>query len=299
MRIASFRRARVAAALSALHCVAASSVLAADVAGMKTIDLPLLLDLPGDLAYVRYTPGSLDRSAAVQARFERFAEEFTRTGFDATAFVLYVLSREDWQAAGLSTPYGLPHPLGVDAIAVPGWADEALVADYRKRLGGEVPLPHGYPILATPQEAGALGVADLLTGVEAARILVRRSPFGGDAPWIEPLLTHLTLRLAWDKFEPGRIVEIAAIFDRLAAQHAPPAPHRLAEWRDDLPEPERYWFEARFLRGADAIVTSHRRVSIWKVFEKAMRGKDPITEALLLKKFPELANWRALNFAPN
>ena len=74
-------------ALNLVLCLFAAGLCpaGADVAGRRTIDLPLLLDLPGDLAHVRYTPGTLDRSAAVQSRFEVLAGEFQRTGFQATS----------------------------------------------------------------------------------------------------------------------------------------------------------------------------------------------------------------------
>ena len=110
------------------------------VAGMKTIQLPLLLDLPGDLAFVRYTPGSLDRSASVQMRFELMAKEFQRSGFLQATLVFYVLSRDDWKEAGLPDPYGAPLVLGNDAIAMAGWADEQVVNGWRTLLGGELPM---------------------------------------------------------------------------------------------------------------------------------------------------------------
>jgi hypothetical protein len=266
--------------------------------GMRTIDLPLLLDLPGDLAYVRYTPGSLDRSAAVQARFERFAQEFQKSGFPATAIVLYVLSREDWKEAGLRTPYGMPEPLGLDAIAVPAFADAPVVGTWRDRLGGELPLPQGQPILITPEESGALAVVDLVTQMEVARMLVRRASLGGDAPWIEPLLVHVALRLAWDRFEPGRIFEIAAILDRLSTQDETPGGHRLADWKDGLPFPERCWFDARFLRGADVLAMKSSNRTLWHFIQKAHAGKKPLTAAWLLKEYPPLAEWMKMSFAP-
>lgn len=272
----------------------------ADVAGRRTIDLPLLLDLPGDLAHVRYTPGTLDRSAAVQSRFEVLAREFQRTGFRATSIVLYVLSPEDWKVAGLATPYGLPEALGTDAMAVPGWADEKLVEVYRGWLGGEVPLPRGAPILVTPAEAGALAVADVLTQVEVARLLVRRARLEGDRPWIAPLVAHLVARLAWDRYEPGRMGEIAVVFDRLAsgAGPAPAGGRRANDWREELSQAERWWYDARFVRGADKMVTQKGPTALWRLLDRAYSGKEPLTEALLLKKFPGLPGWLENSFAP-
>lgn len=265
---------------------------------MRTIDLPLLLDLPGDLAFVRYTPGTLDRSAAVQARFELLTKEFARSGFPRTELVIYVLSPDDWKAAALRTPFGLPEALGTDAIAVPGWADERVVARYREWLGGELPVPQGSPILVTPAEAGALAVVDLLTQVEVSKLLGKRAGLAGDRPWIAPLAAHLVARLTWNRFESGRMPQIAAIFDRLAANDpaGKAGGHRLDEWREDLPFAERCWFDARFLRGADTLVAEKGSMSLWRLLAKAISGKQPLTEALLLKEFPRLADWLATSF---
>lgn len=277
--------------------VLAGAGASADVAGMKTIDLPLLLDLPGDLAPVRYTPGALDRSAAVQARFELLAKEFGKSGFRATAMVVYVLSPEDWKTAGLATPYGFPHPLALDAVAVPAWAEEKVVATYRGFLGGELPLPRGTPILATQAEAGALVVVDLLTQLEVSRQLAQRAGLGGDQPWIAPLVWHLVARLAWDKFEPGKMPEIAAILDRLAANRPAGPGLPLSAWRQDLPVVDRWWFDARFLRGADQMALEKSSGSLWRMLSRAIEKKEPLTEALLVKEFPGLAAWKTASFA--
>ncbi len=121
--------------------LAIASGARADVAGHRTVDLPLLLDLPGDLAPVRYTPGTLDRAAAVQARFELLTEEFARTRFHATAIVLYVLSPEDWTAARLPNAYGEPQALVNDALVLPACADDELIGRVNGWLGGPFPLP--------------------------------------------------------------------------------------------------------------------------------------------------------------
>lgn len=270
----------------------------ADVAGRRTVDLPLLLDLPGDLAPVRYSPGALDRAAAVQARFERLNGEFSRTRFKATAVVFYVLAPEDWEAAGVSPEYGEPKALGTDALVLPAWADRDLLARVKRWLGGPVPLPVGQPLLATREEAGALAVSDLLAQVEAARLLAHRAHLGGDAAWIAPVMAHLVARLAWDRFEPGRMPEIAALFDAMAAVDRTPGGHPVSGWRDDLPLPTRAWYEARFLRAADLIVTKKGARGARKILNGGITGTTPLSQAALVAELPELSNWLAENFPP-
>ena len=277
--------------------LAAGNVSRADVAGQRTVDLPLLLDLPGDLAPVRYTPGALDRAASVQKRFELLAQEFARTRFQAVAVVVYVLSPEDWAAGRLANPYGEPESLGTDALVVPAWADGEMVDRVRGWLGGEIPVSIGLPLLATREEAGALGVADILAQIAGARLLAKRAHFVGDRDWIAPVIGHLVARLAWDRFEPGRIREIAAQVDAMAAQDRTPGGHALADWNENLPLPERAWFEARFMRAADLIVTAKGARAARKILNREVAEIEPITEALLLKKYPALAGWLAESFA--
>lgn len=276
----------------------AAPAVGAEVPGHPTIDLPALLDLPGDLVHVRYTPGTLDRAAHAQYRFEAAAKEFTRTGYQATALLLYVLSPEDWKAAGLGVTFGLPARLGLEAMAVPAWADGELIGKFSAWLGGDVPLPAGHPLLATPAEAGALAVSDLLAQLELSRIYVARAGLAGDRPWIAPLAAHLVARLAWDRVEPGRMPEIAAVFDRLAAADRTPGGHGLAEWREDLPLATRSWFDTRFLRGADQIVVARGPIASLRILKKAVSGRAPLSEQLLLKEVPELAGWLATSFKP-
>ena len=297
-----FRRALCVVALLTSNAAAGAAV-----AAEKPIDLPLLLELPGDLAPVRYTPGSLDRSASVQTRFELLAKEFGRSGFDANALVLFVLSPEDWKFAGLAATYGYPQRVDLDGLALPAWANEKVVKQFRDELGGELPLPLGNPLLATPAEAGALAVSDLLAQLEVSAILVRRAGLHGDQPWIEGLLAHLVARLVWDKFESGRMPGIAAIFDRLSANASQPAnpvgsssiesaPRTLSEWRPDLPYRERYWYDARLLRAADQMVAAKSAHRLWRMLAKAIEKKHSLTEAMLFKEFPGLAAWKAENF---
>jgi hypothetical protein len=274
----------------------ASSAARADVVGRRTVDLPLLLDLPGDLASVRYTPGALDRAASVQARFELLGEEFTRTRYLAAAVVFYVLSPEDWAAAGLANDYGEPQALGTDALVVPAWADQELIARVRVWLGGEVPKSAGLPLLATREEAGALGISDLLAQVAVARLLATRANLRGDAAWIAPVMAHLVARLAWDKFEPGRMPEIAALFDAMAAQDKTPGGHPISAWSDALPLPERAWFETRFMRAADLIVVKKGPRGTRKLLNQAVTGTQPLSQAVLLKEIPGLADWLATTF---
>lgn len=295
MRTLAALFSRSMAAMLGLSLALASGARA-DIAGHRTVDLPLLLDLPGDLAPVRYTPGTLDRAAAVQARFELLTEEFARTRFQATAIVLYVLSPEDWSAARLPNAYGEPQTLGTDALVLPAWADDELIGRVKGWLGGPVPLPTGLPLLATREEAGALGISDLLAQIACARMLGHRANLRGDAPWIAPVMAHLVARLAWDRFEPGRMPEIAALLDAMAAEDKTPGGHPVGDWDETLPLPQRAWFETRFVRAADLIVLKKGPRGALKILNKAVVGTQPLSAAVLFKEVPALAGWMTQSF---
>lgn len=277
--------------------LAAGVPLRADVAGHRTIDLPLLLDLPGDLIQVRYTPGALDRAASVQRRFELLASEFARTGFKKTAMVVYVLAPEDWAAAGLLRPYGDPEALGTDALVVPAWADGPLVERVRGWIGRDIPLRADLPLLATREEAGALDICDLLAGIAADRLLVERAQLHGDRPWIAPVLGEIAARLTWDGYEPGRMPTIAAIVDAMAGRDPTAGGYPLSAWSAALPLPQRAWFEARFLRAADLVVVAKGPRGARRILAHAVGG-NPLTEAQLLKEVPALAGWLVQSFPP-
>ena len=121
--------------------------------------------------------------------------------------------------------------------------------------------------------------------------------FVGDRDWIAPVLGHLVARLAWDRFEPGRIREIAAQVDALAARDRTSGGHALADCNEKLPLPQRAWFEPRFMRAADLIVTAKGARAARKILNREVAEIEPITEALLLKKYPALAGWLAGSFA--
>ena len=86
-------------------------------------------------------------------------------------------------------------------------------------------------------------------------------------------MEHLVARLAWDRFEPGRMPEIAALLDAMAARDARPGGHALAEWSENLPLPERAYFETRFLRAADLIVTGRGARAARKMLNQVDRRR--------------------------
>ena len=82
---------------------------------------PLLLDLSGQAASIRYSPGALDRASKVQDYVEWMVEDFDSWSKERIPLGIYILSPEDWQGIGLREPYGVPTPMGGRGLAVPAW----------------------------------------------------------------------------------------------------------------------------------------------------------------------------------
>ena len=60
--------------------------------------------------------------------------------------------------------------------------------------------------------------------------------------------------------------------------------------------PERAWFETRFVRAADLIVTKKGSRAARKILNKAITGTQPLSQAVLFKEVPELAGWLVQSF---
>ncbi|MEO8197530.1 MAG: hypothetical protein ABI689_12515, partial [Thermoanaerobaculia bacterium] len=103
-------------------------------------------------------------------------------------------------------------------------------------------------------------------------------------------------RLAWDRFEPGRMPEIAVLLDAMAAQDKTAGGHPVGDWDETLPLPQRAWFETRFVRAADLIVMKKGPRGAMKLLNKAVVGTQPLSVAVLFKEVPELAGWVTQNF---
>jgi len=257
-----------------------------------------LLVLPGRATTVRYTPGALDRAARVQERAEQLAEVFYKIDQRPGPFDIWVLEREDWRAAGLARAYGIPEGVGEGRFALPAQGDPEQVAAMTRLLGGPPPSSSWVPLRGTPEEAGALAVADEIFQVQAAQDFARRVGLAGDRPWVDGVLAQLVARIAFERFEPGRMIEIAATFDRFTARFGGQASRRADDYQEGLPLESELWYQAQFLRGADVIwVKEGEGGSIRYLYKLIQRG-TPLPAAELERAYPGLVAWRATSFAP-
>jgi hypothetical protein len=257
-----------------------------------------LLTFSGTATTVRYTPGALDRAARVQERAELLAAVFHKIDARPAGLKLWVLDRRDWETAGLDHDYGLPEVLGSGAFAVPAEGDLGQVDAIAELLGGSPPVSDSTPLRGTAEEAAALGVADEIFQIDAARDFGERVGLRGDRPWVTGVLAHLVARIAFEKSEPGRMPSIAAVFDRIAVEQGGLASRRLDDYAPGLPLEVDLWYQAQLLRGADVLwVREGENGSIRYLYRK-IQQRTPVPAAELERAYPALAAWRATSFAP-
>ncbi len=278
----------------------ATAAAAADAAAPPAAlaDLEGLLVLPGTATTLHYSPGSLDRAAHVQQRLESLAVVLQQMVRHPTPLTAWVLDRESWTAAGLERPYGLPERVAAATFAVPSWGDAESVAAIEKLLGRTVPPLAGVPLRGSATEGGALAFADALLQIEVAHDFGTGAGLAGDAPWVSGLLAQLVARVAFERAEPGRMPEIAALFDAAAATHAAEPAYRLTDYAAGLPLERALWFEARLLRGADVVWVTEGERGAARWLYRLLERRQPLAAAELERLYPGLVAWRAASFAP-
>jgi hypothetical protein len=255
---------------------------------------PDLLLLPGRFCEVRYTPGTLDRAAALQQRLDGLVEALMGVVPKQAGTLiprLRVLDRERWDAAGFDRPWGLPAAVGELELAVPATGDPATVELARRLTGGYLPPLPGDPLIGTADEAASLVVADAVLQVELAAAWARASGIRGDLPWIDGLLAHALARLAWERTDAGQMPALADLFDRIAAARPGAATRSLESYRHDLTVEERLEFDGRFLRGADLLWVEKGNTGLRRWLAGQARSGLRVTEADLVEIAPALVPW--------
>ena len=257
-----------------------------------------LLVLPGTWVEVRYAPETLDRAARLQERLEALVQLWKPLTRAPLAWKGAAVDRARWGRLAPGWPWGLPVRIAGPTFVVPAQGDAETVATAAWLLGGAPPDPGGDPVLGSRGEAGSLVVCDLLLQVEAARAFVGANHLAGDEPWVTGVLVQLAARYAWESAEPGRMLEVVGLFDRMAAAHGGAAAGRLADYRGGLPFDTDLWYQAQFVRGADAIWVAEGRRGTGRRLSRWIDAGKPLRRADLEKKYPALLDWQRAAFAP-
>ena len=63
-----------------------------------------LVTMPGDLVFMRYSLGALDRAARLQLKLRQMLFAFQRWAGSELVMTVYVLTPEEWRASGINMP---------------------------------------------------------------------------------------------------------------------------------------------------------------------------------------------------
>ena len=253
--------------------------------------LSFLLDLRGDTVKVRYTPGSLDRAAHSQERFELVVADCKSWTRSPLTLVVYVLGPEEWQAAEVDRPYGLPQSMGTSELAVASWGDTDTVELWRGLLGRRLPVIEGTALRGSPEEVASIALHNLMAVVEAFRMCLAGSGISGDQPWIEGFLVQVMALSFVQKHEGGRLAEVDRVFASLAERGGGPAAHSLSEALEPQTVTSWLWGEAQFYRAAKLVAAEEGKSAAKAILKLADKKRGTLKAADLTARYPGLADW--------
>lgn len=291
-----------------LLCLAATATLGvgaarAEAPGATTGDEPAariarlpLLDLRGDLVSVRYSAGALQRASQIQDPFELLVAEFAKWSGQKNRIGVLLLSREEWEAAGIAMPYGLPARVHGSNVASAAWGDPATVDLWGRLLGWDMPAVDDAPLRSTSEEAASLVAADLLGLFEGARILMEQAGYGGTEAWVGEVLAHTVAATVIARAPGAGMAGAARLYGNLAATRAD-SPPPLANYRSGLSIEEWLWFQASFFEAARMILDEERRGTGKSVVKLARKNDGRVSRADLIGRYPMLDAWLRNSFA--
>ncbi len=261
-------------------------------------DFADLLVLQGADVKVLYSPDSLDRAAHVQMHLEANRRVLSRLLSGGLEWKGMVLSHERWREAGLSARWGLPTWLPDGSFVMPARGDAASVALAHELLGPQLPDPGGDPLIGTRDEAASLIVSDLMLDLMTARSYLGAARIRGDEPWVDGVLLQLVTRYLWEQTQAAAVLANVGLFDRFAARNGGPRARRLDDYDDRLSFDADLWYQAQFVRGADAIWVAEGARGTARLLKKLSKGGIAARRADLEKKYPALLAWERDAFAP-
>ena len=256
----------------------------------------LLLRLVGDRTDVRYTPGSLDRSANLQTRLELAARAFEKWADLELAGHVFVLDREKWQEAGYAVPYGVPVRVAASSLAVPAEGDDGTVVLWSALLGGMLPTIQGLPLRGTPEQLGTMLVADVVAQLLYCEAFLDVLGLKANQPWVHGVATHLASLSLVQRLEPGRIPQLDVLYAALSRPHDP-GTLSVRDYSEQLDLAEWLWYQAQFHHGAKTILAKKNGKDAIKMLRKMAKNNGGILrDEDLLRRFEGLRDWHRQTF---
>ncbi len=262
----------------------APSLLAQEVDPRYAVEMRLLR-LRGDHVDIYYTPGSLDRAANAQRRFELLVNHINRQLKATLALKIWVLGPEDWHGRDLERrPYGFPSFTDNGILAIPAWGTTETVALWRDLWGQVLPQAEGAPIRGSHAEAAALVLSDLVAMREVATLLVNQTGITGESLWMNHLFGTLAARSFGMQYEAQQEAGTFAFYERYAEREAPCTPY---QWTV-VPSERESLCRGAWLNGAAQILEEEDGWKVLKQIRKLGR-KGPITREQLLDRYSKLS----------
>jgi len=258
-------------------------------------NLYLLLELRGERAHFRYSPGSLDRAANIQYRLEAFTRGFEHWFNHPLEIVTYVLTRDEWKQTGLPVAYGVPVRVGTHGIAVAAFGDAETIRLWSDQLSGVLPSISGFPLRGSPQEAASLAVADTFVQLLAGEIFVDDMGLGGDARWVRGLAAQLAALTVAQRLGTDRVEDLDALY-RLISQRRPEKAFSARDLEGDLSLDEWLWFQSQLWNGARVLFAKEGKDAM-KVLIKLRKKDGAVRAETLLRKHKPLEEWFRSSFA--
>lgn len=285
----------VAVAVALLCCLPPILASASSSGGYSP--LSFLLDLRGDSVKVRYAPGSLDRASHSQDRFELVVSDCKSWAHNSMPLVVYVLGPEEWQAAEVDRPYGLPQHMSGSELAVASWGDAQTVRLWRDLLGRRLPVVEGTALRGSPEEVASIALQNVMAVVEAFDMCLASSGISGDQPWIEGFLVQVMVRSFVQKHESGRLGEVDGVFASFSERGGGPGALSLSQALEPDSLTQWLWAEAQFYQAAKLLAEEEGKAPAKAVFKLAGKQKGNLQAAVLVAEFPILADWLKEAFA--
>lgn len=255
----------------------------------------LLLRLPGDAVTMRYTPGSLDRAANLQARLQLAARAFKRWADVKSELEVYVVSRDEWRQARYDVPYGLPVRVGRRALAAPAEGDEGTVALWSELLQGMLPAVAGMPIRGTPQQTATMILSDFISQLQMAEILVDETGIAGDEQWVRGLMTHVASVDLMQRYENVRIGDLDSMYEILSRPAGPKA-WSARDYGPDIALGDWLWFQGKFHIGAQVLLAKTGKGAVKKMRKLRKKNNGVLSAELLLQRYEGLSDWYYASF---
>lgn len=196
-----------------------------------------------------------------------------------------VVTREQWDRAALSRPFGVPLAVSFNTVAAPGVGDAKTVALWERWMGSDLPRLPGNPLNGTHSEASSLSLSDMVMQREIAGMYADQLLLTRDSVWVRSVVSHLISLALFERFEAIRMAEIVAAWTRLGGQL--PILVDLAGGAANAPVEAMMADEAVYFKAAYSIYSDMGRKAVNKVF-KAGGKPGGIDAEGMLELFPSL-----------